>query len=68
MFKSIVTCTRINEIGPSELFNGPKSLELRSVDNFHTEWINFNVAMNRIVEYLQFTCDVLLAFHQNIAI
>lgn len=55
MFKSIVTCARINEIGPSKLFNGPKSLELRGIDDFYTKRINFNVAMDRIVEYLQFT-------------
>lgn len=56
MFKSIVTCTRIDKIGPSKLFNGSKSLELRSVDDFHTHRIDLNVAMDRVVEYLQFTC------------
>lgn len=56
MFKTIVTCTRIDKIGPSKLFNGSKSLELRSVDDFHTHRIDFNVAMDRVVEYLQFTC------------
>lgn len=52
MLKAIVTCTRIDEIGSSKLFNGPKSLKLRSVDNFHTQGMNFNVAMNRVIEYL----------------
>lgn len=54
MLKSIVTCTRIDEICPSKLFNGPKSLKLTSVDDFHTQRMNFNVAMNRVIKNLQF--------------
>ncbi len=53
MFKSVVAATRENIVGSTKLFDVSQSLELWGVDYPHTQRVNFNVAVDRVIENLK---------------
>lgn len=55
MLKSIVSCTGINKINSSKLFDGAQSLELRSVYYPHTQGVDLNVSVNWVIQNLKCT-------------
>lgn len=55
MFESIMSSSRVNKITCSKLLQVPKSLELWSINNPHTEGIKLNAAMNRVIKNFFFT-------------
>jgi len=52
VLKSVVRSARINEVVCSKLFDVSQPLELRGVDHFYKQRMNFNMSMNGIIEYL----------------
>ena len=52
MFKSVVCCSREHPVASPELFDVPQSLELGRIDDLHHQWVELNVAVDRIVKYL----------------
>lgn len=53
MLKAIVWCTRKDVVTSPKLFQISKPLELWRINYSHTQWVEFNVAMNWITEHLQ---------------
>jgi len=58
MLESIVRRSRIDQVTCSELLHVSESLKLRSVDDFHECFIQFNSSVNWIVENLQKKCQL----------
>lgn len=52
MFKSVVRSSWKNIVTTSQLFNISKPLKLRSVNDSDEKRVEFNVAMDRIINYL----------------
>ena len=52
MFKSVVCCTRVDEITTSKFFYVSQSLKLRRINNCYTKSRKFHVIVNGVVENL----------------
>ena len=54
MFKAVVRSSREDEVAPSQLSEEAETLELWGVDDLHTKWVNLYVAMDGVIEHLEF--------------
>ena len=53
MFKAVVRRTRKDEITSAKLFEISQALKLWRVNDSNAQWVQLNVAMNRVIENLQ---------------
>jgi hypothetical protein len=59
VFKSIVWCPWIHIVTTSKLFDISESLKLWCINNFHTQWIDLDGAMYRVIGYLHCTKNII---------
>ena len=52
MFKSVVCRSREHPVASPKLFDVPQPLELGRVDDLHHQWVELNVTVDGIIEYL----------------
>ena len=55
VFKSVVGSARVDKVARAELFNESKALELWCVDDSHTQWVELDVTVDRVIEHLKQT-------------
>jgi hypothetical protein len=59
VFKSIVWCPWIHIVTTSKLFDISESLKLWCINNLHTQWIDLDGAMYRVIGYLHCTRNII---------
>lgn len=48
-----MAATRVHKVRATQLFDVTQTLELRSVNDPHHQWVELNVAVHRVIEHLQ---------------
>ena len=52
VLESVVCRSREHPIASPELFDVPQPLELRGVNDLHHQWVELDVAVDRVIEHL----------------
>eukprot|EP00061_Rhincodon_typus_P008500 g31163.t1 len=66
MLESVVGGPWKHKVRPTELFDEPQPLHLRSIDNPDEEWIHLKVSMDWVIENLQKHGKILAYLTNNI--